>query len=164
VLNDIDHLQTEINNILEEEDLKWKQMAKEHWLKNGDKNTKFYHACVNQRRKANQIEQIVDASGRLCSSDCEIKEAFNEYFVKLFSLSEPTCMELCLEGVPLKVTAAMNESLLKPCTFEEVSEVVGQMADLKAPGPDGLPVEFFHDNWGAIGQELFSIVSEFFSH
>ena len=36
-------LQNEIEQSLEEEDLKWKQRAKQHWLKMGDQNTKFYH-------------------------------------------------------------------------------------------------------------------------
>jgi hypothetical protein len=36
------------------------------------------------------------------------------------------------------------------------------MADLKAPGCDSLPAEFLHDNWSSIGQEVFSVVSEFF--
>jgi hypothetical protein len=49
VHEDISLLQSEINNIMEDEDLKWKQLAKEHWLKLGDKNTKFYHAYVNQK-------------------------------------------------------------------------------------------------------------------
>ena len=33
-LGKIKKLQAEINKLMEEEDLKWKQLAKEHWLKN----------------------------------------------------------------------------------------------------------------------------------
>jgi hypothetical protein len=149
VYEDISLLQSEINNIMEDEDLKWKQLAKEHWLKLGDKNTKFYHAYVNQKRRANIIEQIMDMNGRQCSTDCEIKKASVNYFGEIFSTSYPNYIDRCLEGLTMKVSTDMNNMLLQPCTYEEVSAAVGQMADLKAPGCDSLPAEFFHDNWSS---------------
>lgn len=33
----------EVEGLLEEEDLKWKQRAKQKWLKEGDKHTRFFH-------------------------------------------------------------------------------------------------------------------------
>ena len=42
--NEINSLKREINNLLDDEELYWGQWAKEHWLKEGDKNTKFFHA------------------------------------------------------------------------------------------------------------------------
>jgi hypothetical protein len=39
-LGDIAQVQMEINDLLEKEDVKWRQLAKEQWLKDGDKNTK----------------------------------------------------------------------------------------------------------------------------
>ena len=40
---------------------------------------------------------------------------------------------------------------------------VKQIGGLKAPGPDGLTAGFFHDHWSSIGQEVCSIVSNFFT-
>jgi hypothetical protein len=57
-----------VNDLMGVEELKWKQRAKEHWLKDGDQNTKYFYACVKQRRKANQIFIVVDADGVLCNS------------------------------------------------------------------------------------------------
>jgi len=65
-VSDMDHLnslQEEVNNLIEMEDLKWKQRAKQNWLQHGDRNSKFFHACVNQRRKKNLILQITDSAG-----------------------------------------------------------------------------------------------------
>ncbi|XP_042950127.1 uncharacterized protein LOC122282241 [Carya illinoinensis] len=61
-VNSILKLQGEIEKSLDEEDLKLKKMAKQHWLKMGDKNTKFYHLHATQRRKANRITQVFTTS------------------------------------------------------------------------------------------------------
>lgn len=53
-------IQVELQKILEEEDIKQKQRAKQHWLQNGDKNMRFYHLHANQKRKINKISQIMD--------------------------------------------------------------------------------------------------------
>lgn len=52
----IEQLQSEINDLLEMEDIKWKQRAKQNWLRNGNRNTKFYHPWATQGRKSNLIE------------------------------------------------------------------------------------------------------------
>jgi hypothetical protein len=56
-------LQKELQISLEQEDLKWRQRAKMDWFKFGDRNSKFFHACANQRRKANNIDHIHDEGG-----------------------------------------------------------------------------------------------------
>ena len=40
----INSLRREINDLLDNEEIYWGQRAKAHWLKEGDKNTRFFHA------------------------------------------------------------------------------------------------------------------------
>jgi hypothetical protein len=37
-------LQTEIDDILEREDTKWKQRAKQNWYRSRDQNTQYFHS------------------------------------------------------------------------------------------------------------------------
>jgi hypothetical protein len=162
-LTELSLLQTEVAQLEEHQDLKWRQLAKEHWLKNGDKNTSYFHACVKQRRRANQISTIIDEGGTVCSTPDSVEEAFLNYFRNIFSTSTPSGLEYCLEGFPRQVTDLMNEQLLKVPTAEEFGSALAQMAPLKAPGPDGFPACFFIDNWALVGTEVCKASFAFFN-
>lgn len=62
-MDHLHQLQMEVNELIEFEDLKWRQRVKQEWLQNGDKNSKFFHASVNHCRKSNFISKIIDIDG-----------------------------------------------------------------------------------------------------
>ena len=79
------NLKKTVYNLLEQEEIRWKQRAKIDWLQYGDKNTKFFHACANQRRKApNYIRMICDARETVWEDPVNIGNAFMDYFTIFF--------------------------------------------------------------------------------
>ena len=48
---EINQARKEVNDLLDSEEIFWGQRAKAHWLREGDKNTKFFHARASDRRK-----------------------------------------------------------------------------------------------------------------
>jgi hypothetical protein len=124
------------------------------WLQYGDKNTKFFHACANQRRKANCIRTICDARGILQEDSVNIGKAFVDYFTSLFTSEQTDQVDTCLEHIDKRVTAEMNADLLQPFTEMEVGTAIHQMAPMKAPGPDGFDVYFFQQNWAIVEKEV----------
>eukprot|EP00253_Pinus_taeda_P026862 PITA_26862 len=44
-----------------QEEILWRQKSRIHWMKEGEKNTKFFHKTTVQRRMSNQISQINSA-------------------------------------------------------------------------------------------------------
>jgi hypothetical protein len=82
-------IQSEIEQLLEMEDMKWKQRAKRNWFSQGDRNTQFFHAWANFRRKKNRIGSIVDTEGTLWSKPEEVGGAFVPLFSVSLYLSKP---------------------------------------------------------------------------
>lgn len=101
-----------MHDLLEQEDLKWRQRVKVEWLRNGDRNTKFFHACANQRNHRNHITKIIDGTGRSCIQPVEIERAFVDYFQTILTSDKPTAIEECIAGTDEKATPTMNQNLL----------------------------------------------------
>lgn len=88
-------LQREIDELLEFEDLKWKQRAKQHWLRFGDWNTAFFHSWVQHRRKINRIRSIADEQGIIWRKNRDIGKVFLSYYEGLFTSQSAGVVEDC---------------------------------------------------------------------
>lgn len=147
-------VQKQLQAEIDKEDVQWKQRSKIDWLRGGDRNTKYYHACATTRRRKSQISCILDAAGQQCESPEEVQAAFINYFSALFATKTAENIEQCLQPIERRVTEAMNRELVKPFTMEEINVAISHMRPLKAPGPDGFPVGFFQKNWSFIGDDI----------
>jgi len=67
-------------DLLAKEEIWWLQRAKVHWLKFGDRNTKFFHYKVSQRKRKNAIHQISYPQGSNWRDMNHIEAIFLEYF------------------------------------------------------------------------------------
>jgi hypothetical protein len=157
-------LKGDIDVILENEDMKWKQRAKQNWYKNGDRNTPFFHAWANHRRKINRIVKIKDEEGREWKKQKDIGLAFTHFFQHLFTASEISGVDECVAGLEARVTGEMNANLLREFTAQEVEAALKQMHPLKSPGPDGFSACFYQKSWNTVQQEVCQAVLGFLNH
>jgi len=147
-------LQKEIEEILDREDLKRKQRAKQSWYVQRDRNTKFFHSWANQRRKTNRIQSRTDAGGRIWKEDKEVSTIFLDYFETLFRTQNPTGIDQCLDNLESRVTPAMNDSLTRPFLEDEIQFALSQMHPLKSPGPDGYSAGFYQNSWDIVRPDV----------
>jgi hypothetical protein len=67
-------LREEVNLLLHQDELHWRQRSREVWLAAGDKNTKFFHQQAKQRRGKNTIKCIFDSNGTWCVEEGRMGE------------------------------------------------------------------------------------------
>ena len=106
----INNLNAEIELLLEKVDLRWKQRAKQNWYKNGDRNTQYFHAWANQRRRTNRIQKIRDTTVREWQQPSDITNTFLHYYQDLLTLEGVQGVENCLAGLECSITTAMNNA------------------------------------------------------
>ncbi|KAK3218544.1 hypothetical protein Dsin_012514 [Dipteronia sinensis] len=134
----------------------WKQRARVEWLKQDDKNTRFFHSKASSRKAINRISGLQDENGNWKENKHELKEIIGNYFQKLFTSSGPNQQDLedVLVGVKQKLSRQGSRFLDTKFLAEEVSKAVFDMKPTKAPGLDGLPAVFYQKFWESVGQSV----------
>lgn len=93
----------------------WKQRAKQFWLKEGDKNTRFFHKFASQRKRRNLIERIKDSSGQWCETVEGVQIVIEDYFSNLFT-AVAINGRLSENEIVNQVSAQENLDLISPVT------------------------------------------------
>nr|XP_027096099.1 uncharacterized protein LOC113715996 [Coffea arabica] len=108
-----------------EEEQYWQQKSRLSWLREGDKNTKYFHAVVKGRRKRNKIGNLKREDGSWTTTDEEITAEVAKYYKHLFKSSEIQCLEDILDGIPSTITDHMNGNLTRPVEEYEIKGGLG---------------------------------------
>lgn len=150
----IHQIESELDDLLKKEEIMWLQRSRTLWLKEGDRNTKFFHNKANQRQKKNSINKLLSADGRWVTKKEELMALVREYYINLFRSDGCEVTERVLRSIPKKVTETMNRELTKSFTKDEVKKALQQMHPTKAPGPDGMTPFFFQKFWNIVGDDV----------
>ena len=110
---EINKIRKEINDLLDYEEIMWQQRSKVQWMGLGDRNTKYFHTKASERKKKNIISKIMDERGNWRESALEIAKVAISYFEKLYMTSNPDKILEVVEAIDPKVSAEMNQSLIK---------------------------------------------------
>lgn len=75
----------QLNELLYREEMLWLQRSRIDWLKEGDRNTKFFHSKAVWRAKKNKISKLRDSEGTVHSSTNVLEQMSTDYFKEIFS-------------------------------------------------------------------------------
>eukprot|EP00253_Pinus_taeda_P036591 PITA_36591 len=106
-----------------QEEVLWRQKSRIRWLKEGEKNTKFFHKSTVQRRMRNQISQIINAQGEKVETQEEIELEFIQHFKEMSkepNINRAAAIEDITKHIPRLITEEQNTLLLKPISLQEV--------------------------------------------
>jgi len=139
-------------------ELWWAQRAKTNWLQLGDKNTKFFHIKVTQRKRKNHIKFIQDEDGNTWHDSDKITDTFIQYFSSIFDTYNPVNMLDSVNLVQGRIDPQMCIYLAKEFIVDEVTTAVKHLKSSAAPSPDGLPAMFYQSFWDTIGHDIIYLV------
>ena len=152
---------SELWNQLRFKESMWRQKSRILWLKEGDRNTKFFHAKVKGRSKRNAILGL-NKEGKWIAEPIEVKKMVFEHFKNHFEGQE-TDLKVSIDLPFLKLSVAEAASLEVPILIDEVKEAIWSCESSKAPGPDGFNFSFYKKAWHFIKEDLMRFVGEFYS-
>jgi len=75
---------SELDELLHREEIMWRQRSRVSWLKEGDKNTKYFHKKASWRQSKNRIKRIRGLNGNWTDDPEEIKSHTNDFFRNLY--------------------------------------------------------------------------------
>ena len=99
------------------EEMSWRQKSREIWLKEGDKNTKFFHKMANAHRRGNQITKM-RINGVWITKEIELKQGIVEAFKSL--LSKTGEWRASIDGLSFQTINEEAARLELPFTIDEV--------------------------------------------
>lgn len=134
------------------------------WTTTGDRCNKDFFVQMNGQKKPVLIRELND-EGRLLSNQEDMKEYAAHYYRKLYTRDRQvddnhTARQDCLRSVPRCVTPEQNARLTAPARDLELHTAIKDLAIGKAPGKDGVPIEFFQTMYEDISEDLLQLANE----
>ena len=153
--SDLSH---ELDERHKQEESFWFTRERANDLRDGDKNTTYFHQKASQRKHYNAISGLFDDNNIWRDKEEDLEELVSSYLSTLFSTESTTNLEQALEGLGTPVTEEMNTMLNTEPTSEEIKNALFQMHPNKAPGPDGMHALFFQKFWHIVGNDIIVFV------
>lgn len=119
----------EFGEVTKREEIAWRQRS---WLKNGDKNTKFFHRMANVHKRFNSVDTL--KVGDLNITDPEaIKRAVKCFCQSLYNETEEWRRDFTIQDTPV-FSLEDQTRLQRNLDEEEILESIKSCAIDKAPG------------------------------
>lgn len=136
-----------------------RQKSRETWLLEGDRNSKYFHAMVKERKKSKYLDCLEETLKQKSDFKSVLDEGRQFYSNLLSSEGVVSDVEL-LSVIPSLVSEEHNSSLTSVPDDEEIKFAV--FSTDQSPSPDGFPAGFYHQCWDVVCSDVISTVKEFF--
>ncbi|KAI3771839.1 hypothetical protein L6452_03008 [Arctium lappa] len=135
------------------------QKAKVKWVKDGDENSRFFHAVIRKKERKNGIRGL-EVNSHWTEDPEKIKEGVFEFFKRKF-MSRKTEGPKLKSGKMNKISREEAEYLERRFTEVEIWEAIKACGSNKSPGPDGITIAFIKKFWLLIKEDLVKALDNF---
>jgi len=138
----------------------WKQLSRCKILKEGDRNTKYFHLLASLRRQRKLITKIMD-NGKEVTKLPAIKKIIMGNFKKLYRKQESSDFDISTLG--LRMLSPLEAGLIEVAVSEvEIKEAFLSCHPPKAPRYDGFNLKCLRKVWHVVGDDFIQYIKHFF--
>ena len=123
-----------------------KLRARVRWLEEGETCSSYFFSRFRPSRSQSTLSQLRDSARQPFSSAAARRQYLSEYYTHVYappSFDSPACTSF-LSSLDLPRLSPTHLSLLlAPFTAEELASTIRALPLRRAPGPDGLPYEWY---------------------
>ncbi|KAK2660739.1 hypothetical protein Ddye_007272 [Dipteronia dyeriana] len=138
----------------------WRQKSRINWLTEGDKNTNFFQNMANGRRRRNFITNI-SFQGVNISNPIILRSNIFSFFENHFQKESWQRPKMALPNLK-RLSQLQSQGLEEEFSLEEVWRVVSCCDGNKAPGSNGINLNFFKVHWDVIQSDFMNFINEFY--
>ncbi|XP_074347302.1 uncharacterized protein LOC141686147 [Apium graveolens] len=133
------------------------------WMHKGDGNNSFFHQQCKVNWNTNKVFSLHDEEGNLVNGQTDCAKVAVSYFQSLMS-NVSVSNNVDLSSVDCKsISEDQARDLVAHITNSIIYLTLKSMKRNKAPGPDGVNVEFFLATWDITGTVFCEAVKYFFA-
>lgn len=133
------------------------QRSRVDWLKNGDKNTIFFHRRASQWSK-NTIRRLKDKDGLGKDSFDDLQNIMIDFYSSLFKGGDIVNVDTCCQLIQRRLSPQMATLFSVPYTSQEVCDALLSTNPIKTPGLDGFCSLFYKKYWDFVGDGVTQII------
>lgn len=127
-----------------------------------DAPSRFFFGLEKKNSQKRYIHSVRSKSGALVSDASGIRTEAINFFSELYCseyVDRPAVGEIFFQNLPT-VSESSSKMLDKPLALDELEDALCNMQSGRAPGLDGLSVDFYKAFWPVLGGDFLEVVKE----
>ena len=135
--------------------------SRAQWLEEGERPSRYFFNLQKIKAQRSHISSVYNLNGTEVSSQEEIEKAHVDFYSRLFSeeLIDAALQDDLLSSLSRQLSSDQASSCEGQMTCDEMTLALRSMNANKAPGPDGLSVEFYAKFWDRLGPYLCRVLN-----
>ena len=131
------------------------------WVEEGESSSAYFLRLERKHGSDRWISALRDRDGSIVSSPLDLCVSLSSFYSDLFSASsvDPRVQADLLGNLSSSLSGGQSSWCEGHLTVDEVLSALRGMARRKAPGLDGLPMEFYLKFWPVVGADLVSVLN-----
>ena len=135
--------------------------SRQNWLECGEKNTKYFFNLEKKNYKNKNRYCLRDEKGNITYDIKSIIKIQDSYYEELYRSESTSISKKYLNNTRIKKLDTYESELMsRPIDKNEIKEAIWSMKNDKAPGSEGLPVEFYKFFWEDIKGLVYHTIQE----